>query len=238
MPGQAGWALRSIAALFRSLRERLVETDGIEKADRLLPSYQIDSIRDAADEQNRVGLAFAAPAADTTTIEEPVMPQDKNTPADFAAQQQKLEADAAALVEREKKLQEREAKARRDDAVEFADDLVAGGKVLPKDKATVVELLLTLPSAEPLSFANGDETIQKPAADLFRELLDGLPQRVDFSEKSGGGEDTAAGAASFAAPQGALVDAGQLELHRKATAYQVQHPTVSFTDAYKAVGGH
>lgn len=254
-----GWVFRNIAALFRGLRDRLIETDGVEKADRVFPAYQIDSIRDAAEEQARTGLSYAAapgaaefhtpPAKATPAAGAPaagavgaggITHEDTNVTdktADFAAREQKLNDDAAALAAREKALADREAKARRDDAAEFADGLVTGGKLLPKDKAAVVELLLALPTAAPLSFASGDDTIEKPAADLFRELLEGMPKRLDFSEKSGKGEDAGAGAASFAAPQGALVDADQLELHRKATAYQAQHPTVSFVDAVKAVGG-
>lgn len=232
------WIFSYIADLFRGLREREIEANGVEKADRIFPAYQIDSIRDAARDADKAGLAYAAPAAigiEETTHEDTDV-TDKT--AEFAAREQKITDDAAALAKREKALADREAKARRDDAVEFADGLVADGKLLPKDKAPVVELLLALPTAQPLSFANGDDTVEKPAADLFRELLDGLPKRLDFSEKSGGERDDNAGAANFAAPQGALVDPGQLELHRKATAYRAQHPAVSFAEAVKAVGGH
>lgn len=232
------WIFSYIADLFRGLREREIEANGVEKADRIFPSYQIDSIRDAARDADKAGLAYAAPAIGIG-IEE-IIHEDTNVTdktADFAAREQKITDDAAALAAREKALADREAKARRDDAAEFADGLVTGGKLLPKDKATVVELLLALPTAAPLSFASGDDTIEKPAADLFRELLDAMPKRLDFSEKSGAEHGEDAGAASFAAPQGSVVDAGQLELHRKATAYQAQHPTVSFVDAVKAVGG-
>jgi hypothetical protein len=228
------WTFAAIADLFRGIRERLIETDGIEKANAVIPAYQIDSIREAAREPDATtAYADAGVGAEEIHTEDNNMP-DKN--ADFAARETELASQKTQLDARDRALKEREAKAQRDDAVEFADGLVLGGKLLPKDKATVVELLLALPAEKPLSFASGDDTIEKPAADLLRELLDGMPQRVDFSEKSATGDDEA-GAASFAAPQGALVDAGQLELHRKATAYQAQHPNVSFTDAYKAVGG-
>lgn len=112
---------------------------------------------------------------------------EKDT-ADFAAREQQINDASAALEERQKKLDEREAKARRDDAADFADGLVKAGQLLPKDKAPVVELLLALPTAAPLSFASGDDTIEKPAAELFRELLGGMPKRMDFSEKSAGNE--------------------------------------------------
>lgn len=230
------WVMRSIADLFRGLRERLIETDGVEKADRLIPSYQIDSIRDAANEATSTSSYAENVGAEEIHVEDRNMPE--NNTADFAAREKKLTDDAAALAAREKALADREAKAQRDDAVEFVDGLVTGGKLLPKDKATVVELLLALPAAEPLSFADGDTTIEKPAPQLLRELLDGLPKRLDFAEKSGATDaDANAGAADFAAPPGTQVDAGQLELHRKARAHMAQHAGVSFVDAVKAVGG-
>jgi hypothetical protein len=230
------WVMRSIADLFRGLRERLIETDGVEKADRLIPSYQIDTIRDASNE-----TTSTSSYADSIGIEE-IHDEDRNMPdknaADFAARETELASQKTQLDARDRALKEREAKAQRDDAVEFVDGLVTGGKLLPKDKATVVELLLALPAAEPLSFADGDTTIEKPAPQLLRELLDGLPQRLDFSEKSGATDaDANAGAADFAAPPGTQVDAGQLELHRKARAHMAQHAGVSFVDAVKAVGG-
>lgn len=230
------WVFSYIADLFRGLRERQIEADGVEKADRVFPAYQIDAIRDAARESAQSGLAYAeAPNDDTTTIEDDAV-TDKT--AEFAAREQKINDDAAALAARERAISEREGKALRDDATEFAAGLVKAGKLLPKDKATVVELLLALPTAAPLSFASGEDTIEKPAAELFRELLDGMPQQVDYTVKSGAEHGEDVGAASFTAPQGTVVDAGQLELHRKATAYRAQHPAVSFVDAVKAVGGH
>ncbi|MFC3716811.1 hypothetical protein ACFONC_11680 [Luteimonas soli] len=231
------WVFGYIADLFRGLREREIESNGLEKANLAFPTYLIDSIREASREPSPTSH-YAAPAGaeEITTIEVPDMPQDKNTPADFAAREQKIADDTTALEQREKALADRETKARRDDAAEFADGLVKDGKLLPKDKAPVVELLLALPTAAPLSFASGDDTIEKPAAELFRELLAGLPQRMDFNEKSHA-EDSEAGAASFAAPQGTVVSADGLELHRKALAYQATHAGVSFVDAYKAVGG-
>ena len=253
------WVFGYIADLFRGLREREIESNGLEKANQVFPSYQIDSIREAAREPSSMGISYAAPFAALEIHAPPTKlspnpaagapaaglgtSNDSNgdsamtqTPADFAAREQKIVDDAAALAAREKTLVDRETKVRRDDAADFADGLVTAGKLLPKDKATVVELLLALPIAAPLSFASGDETIEKPAAELFRELLDGMPKQLNFSEKSGA-EEVDAGSASFVAPAGTHVNADALELHRKALAYQAQHPGTSILAAAQAVGG-
>lgn len=231
------WAFGGIADLFRSLRDRLIETDGIEKANTLIPSYQIDSIREAAAAPQPMPRSYAAPQGTADIIQqEPVMTDKTDKTADFADRETKLTADAAALATREKALADREAKAVRDDTVSFADGLVSAGQLLPKDKTTVVELMLALPIDAPISFADGDDQVVKPATELFRDFLSGLPKQIEFSERSADTGD-ADSAYSFAAPQGSLVDAGQMELHRKALAYQAQHAGTPFIAAVKAVGG-
>lgn len=229
------WAFGHIADLLRNLRDRAIEADGLEKANALLPDYQIESIREASREvAPPPGPAFAAPAAiDDITNEDTTVTQQSNV--DLAARELSLTARETAIAAEEAKVAERAQAARRSESVSFADTLVSAGKLLPKDKATVVELMLALPTEQPLSFASGDATLNKPAGELFRTLLEELPQRIDFAEKSAD-TGTSEGAASFAAPTGSRVDARQLELHRNAAAYHAEHPGISFLAAAKAVG--
>jgi hypothetical protein len=157
--------------------------------------------------------------------------------AEFAERESQLTKDREALAAREKAIADREVKARREDAVQFAETLVKGGKLLPREAAPVVELLLALPSAEPLSFAEGDATVSKPAADVLRGFLDGLPKRIEYGREISRDGGHAEGSVNFAAPDGTIVDAGRLELLSKARAYQGTHPNTTFADAVRAVGG-
>ena len=221
--------------LFQGLRDRAIETDGAEKAEQLIPQWCIDGIADATDtDDDQLATAFAEAARN------PENPMSKETgnAADFAAQQAQLDTRTSEIEAREKALNDREAAARRDDAADFAEGLVQAGKVLPRQKAGVVELLLAFPAGTVLNFAEADgqdATDHEPAA-LLRTFLDDLPARVDFAEKSGAHHNGTA-AANFAAPEGALVDAGRLELHGKALAYQQQNPGTDYMAAVKAVGG-
>jgi len=221
------WGWNVIADLFRSVRDSLIERDGVEKADRIIPSYQIDSLRQAA-------------ANTSTEITDVTEKKDDNQGGDdksaqFAAREAELATTHTQLTEREKTLADREAKAAREDASEFAEGLVKAGKLLPRQKAPIVELLLAVPANQSLSFAEGDATVEKPAGDVLRELLTNNPVQVDFSEKSGG--EVPGPSADFAAPANALVDPVALEIRNKAKAYMKEHPNVSFIEAVKAVGG-
>lgn len=184
------------------------------------------------------GTAFAEPSA--TPHQEPKMPTEKNDnaaqAADFAEREQQLTTRETEIKAREAKLAEAETKARRTECAEFADALVADGKLLPRHKAPVVELLLALPADQPLEFAEGDTTVSKAPAEVLRGLLSDLPKQIDYAEKSAD-QGNPARAADFAAPAGTQVDSAQLELHAKARAYHAQHPDISFIQAVRAVGG-
>lgn len=222
----------SLTSLLRGLRDYVISKDGMEAADRVIPDWQIRSLDEQLTREPEGGL----PAFAETTHPKPeiTMSQQNNT-VDFAEQQQKLDSQRTALDAREQALQERETKARRDDAVSFAEGLVKEGKLLPRQQAPVVELLLAVPGSTVVNFAEGDATVEKPAGEVLRELLTGLPKQVDFAEKSGA--DSAPATADFAAPAGVTVDAGRLELHNKALAYQHQHQGVDYATAVAAVGG-
>lgn len=223
----------SLTALFRGLRDYLISRDGLEQADRVIPDWQILSL----DEQltREPDQAIAAFAESTQHPEITMSQQQQQAPANFAEQQQQLDQAAADLKKREQALQEREHKARRDDAVSFAEGLVKEGRLLPRQQAPVVELLLTLPTGTVLNFAEGDAAVAKPATEVLRELLGSLPRQVNFAEKSGA--ENAPASVDFAAPSGVIVDANRLELHQKATAYQREHQGVDYAAAVAAVGG-
>lgn len=231
---------RTVADVLQRLRDWFVEKEGVEKADTLIPQWQIRNIdeigQDAGDAQSIPAVAYAAPAAGAITMETSAMSQTAGASADFAEREAALQTRSAELTQRERAIQERESKARRDDAVAFAERLAsqAEGKLLPRQVPAVVELLLALP-AQPISFAEGATQVSKPGDQLLRELLDSLPRQVDYTEKSGKAGESAP--ASFAAPAGAVVSASRSELYRRAKEHQAANPGVSWADAVEAVGG-
>lgn len=223
--------------LFQGIRDKAIETDGAEKAEQLIPQWCIDGLAEATtfDDDEIARAAFAAPTPN---------PENDMTDktAEFAEQQTKLDAQKTAQDTREAALKKREDDAKREDATDFAEGLVKEGKLLPRQKAPMIELLLSLPAGTVLNFSEtgtdgGIEEIQKPADNVLRELLTSLPKQVDFSEKTGR-EVVLAGegaAIDFAGPAGAKVDGERLALHNKAVAYQRQHPGTDYMVAVNAV---
>jgi hypothetical protein len=226
-----GWALTD---LFQRFRDWLIDRDGLEVANQVIPQWQIRSI----DEQTREKpnpLSYAAPPAAGSTPET-TMSQQQNA-ADFAEREKAINDKTTALEQREKALKDREAKAAQEEAAAFAEQLVQDGKLLPREKDGVVALMLALPAGTALNFAEGDTQVSKPAGEFLRGFLGALPKRIDYTEKSRDDGTTVTGAASFAAPRDATVDASRLALHKKALAYQAAHPGTEYLAAVEAVGG-
>lgn len=207
-----------IVDIFQRLRDYFVERDGAEAADKIIPQWQIRSIDESMNREER-----AAAVAYSEPLETDMSKQNDDT---------QIAAKQAELEERERKLADREAKARRDDAIEFAEQLAKDGKLLPREKGPIVELLLALSDDTTVEFAEGDDQVKKPAVETLRSFLKDLPKRLDFSEKSKSEEEE--GAVEFAAPAGMTVDTQALELHARASAYQREH-NVSYVEAVRAV---
>lgn len=195
---KTAWGFRTAASVISKIRDYLIDRDGIEAADRVITTYDIESLRDAGllPELDKLGSAFSEtappPAAVTTIPEEDDMTQQQS--ADLAAreeqlrqQQQELETQRAALDQRQREADAAAQSERRTQQVAYADALVAAGKLLPSQKAGVVELLQIASAAQALNFADedGGEERERPAEEVLRAFLDSLPAQMDFSEKGG-----------------------------------------------------
>lgn len=220
--------------VLQRVRDWFVETQGVEKADLIIPQWQIRHLDEIASRtDDTVVPAYAAPNAGITTLETDMSETDKS--AEFAERETALTTRQTDVEARERAIAEREGKARREEAATFAAQLVDDGKLLPRHKAPVIELLLALPADKPVEFAEGDGTVSKPGAEVLRELLGSLPEQVNYAEKATA--DNAPNAVEFAAPIGTTVDAGRADTFARAKAYQAQHPNTDWLAAVRAVGG-
>ncbi|MBN5414449.1 hypothetical protein JY554_00895 [Serratia marcescens] len=218
------WETEVLTDLLRGVRDYIVEKDGAERADQLMPQWRLRTLEEiaanAVDDSRISPLAYA----EETNVD----PNKKTTVTAETLAQRETE-----LAEREAKLRkdedaakEREAKARREAIVSYADGLVKAGSILPRQKTGVVEVLLSLDSA-PLSFADGETTVNKTPEELLRDVLNEKPKVVDFSEKTRQ-ED---GAALDFADVTVVADAANAYVAEQAQ----KGRTVSYTDAVNHV---
>jgi hypothetical protein len=182
------------ASLWRRMREFLLEKFTPEDADRVLPSYDIDFL--ANESAREVEQQSLTPSENYAEGTKPTT-QGATVTIDFAAQKAELEQKnsdlkkkADELEARERDLKAGEEKQRRAGIVEFTEALVKEGKLLPRDRAGVVELMASFSTGAELEFAeeNANAATKQPALDWLKKFLGGLPKQVDFSERAPAGD--------------------------------------------------
>ncbi|HBI6952484.1 TPA: hypothetical protein K8N55_005267, partial [Serratia marcescens] len=220
------WETELLVDLLRGVRDYIVEKDGAERADLLMPQWRIRSLEElaanAADAENNSTIS---PLAYAEELDVDSNKKNTVTAEALAKRETELAEREAKLRKEEAAAKEREAKARREAIVSYADGLVKAGSILPRQKTGVVEVLLSLDST-PLSFADGDTTVNKTPEELLRDVLNEKPKVVDFNEKSGEEGDVL----DFA-DASAVADAANVYVAEQAKLGR----TVSITDAVNHV---
>lgn len=229
-PEQLLWATEGLVSLMRTLRDHLIEKEGAEAADKVLPAWRLDSAaeslararaeRDAQREAPRFSeeqppepssLPSASEAAHSGTDGSPegsiTSPPETTTvnPEEVAALKAQNEALAAQLAAAETTLQAQAAAANTAAHTAFAEALIAEARVAPTDKALIVAALdhlepPVLAGSQAQAVEFGEGEAKVPMATALKDWLKALPKRVEFGEQAGR-ERAAEG-------QGAAVDGG------------------------------
>lgn len=115
------------------------------------------------------------PMADSTPITPAAESQPDRTAefaqreADLAARQADLEAKTAMF-------------ARRQAVSPWLEEQVIAGRVLPAEKAPLVEVFAALPEELEIEFAQGDEQVKQPMATFLKSFIKAMPKRVNYEE--------------------------------------------------------
>lgn len=177
----ADWGHRNSASLFRRLRDWIIGDYGLEKADAILPDYEINALHEEA--MRTIDPAPISSYSEPDTINTPrteTQPMVK-TPEQIAAEAE-LQRRTDALAAQEAAFAERSNTARRAEIASFAESLVQEGRLLPKDQAGVVAFMAALPADGVVEFGEGDGKQSVPNEKWLRSFMSGLPKQVEFAE--------------------------------------------------------
>lgn len=172
------WRLQSwmqdAAGIFKRLRDREIEANGIEAADKLIPDYMIDFLKEPLPE-------------DETGEEKPEPVNSFEADMDEKERQEfeQLKKDNEELKKRNDKLLQKESaaeQARIDAEIEgFCSEHAT--IVVPKIKPQVKAILKDLYGTEPQQFEAGDgKTVEKSSYDLMKEIIEGGKVQFLFEE--------------------------------------------------------
>lgn len=171
------WGLESAARLLRSLRERLIEKEGVEAADIAMPAWQIDSIVESANtartqfqeaDEGRLFSQNVNTGGSMTTFTQEQLDAAKAQAAKEAEDKAKAEF-AAQNAELIKLRSERQAER----ITAQIKDWKAGGKVLPAEETGLAEFMVALEDAgAEFSFSAGDgKEAKKTPSQFFADFM-------------------------------------------------------------------
>lgn len=171
-----GWKLGLVGRLLQKFRDYMVEKEGLEKADTMLPQWELDALKEPpADEVPRYAEPAPAPAPVAEPPPAPAAPAPAAAaPAAFAEETESLKARVAELEREKRKTVHKNA----------ASALVEAGRLLPAHEETVLALMEAADQVGEYAFAEG----KKPLFETFLSFLCALPVQIDLVERAKDGQ--------------------------------------------------
>ena len=170
--------MQDAAGIFKRLRDREIEANGVEAADKLIPDYMIDFLKEPLPE-------------DETGEEkpEPVNLFEADMDEKERQELEQLKEDNKELKRKNDELLQKESvaeQARIDAEIEgFCSEHAT--IVVPKIKPQVKAILKDLYDTEPQQFEAGDgKTVEKSSYDLMKEIIEGGKVQFVFEEVATG----------------------------------------------------
>jgi hypothetical protein len=186
------WRLRSVGSILRRQREALIEKDGIEAADKLYPTYEIENLEGleipgdiTPPASSGLSPAFGEPAPlPTPPPPAPAAPAPPAAPAADPAQGGAPDPQAAELArlqaeldEAKRKLADKESEANTKAFGEKVEQAISEGRLSPVLAQKFQALFAALASSDQLAFGEGD-----PVRTELEAILDAQPVLVAFGE--------------------------------------------------------
>lgn len=160
-------AVLDMADLFTRLREWVIAEKGIEAADKVVPSWSLDWIKERA--------TAAREAFRAERDQEGLNPQFSRRPQEdhsvSTITPEQLAQAQAAQKAAEDKLREFEAARAKSEVTSQVDGWIADGKLLPAQKDACVEFCLGLRDAKEFSFSKAGTQAKALPADFFAEFM-------------------------------------------------------------------
>lgn len=199
--------LRRLADVFRGLREYIVEKDGAETADRVLPAWTVSDLQENAAQAAAVAAEVPAflEASNPKNPKETPMPEKSATTATapdldpaFAEARKKADELAAQVAELQ-------ADARLTRARAQVERQVAAGRLTPAQSQGLAEFMASLDDELNFEFAEADgKTAAVTPLAYMTAFLERLPKQVEFAEVSRDTHDQVDGLTPGQAAQAAL----------------------------------
>lgn len=224
------WDAHTQASIFRKLREFIIDKFSKEEADQIIPDYAVSDLENSARDKSNNSDDAGLPAFGETDNPDPtggdMDPKKMQAEIDrLKSEKEALETENADFKEREKKLKDNEAQARKQVIAAHVDGLVAAGRVLPAQRDNLVGFMETLSDEVSCDFSESNQKKQLSQLEVMKAITASMPQQVSFDEH-GQSDDSAS-----------EIDPNEVAERAKTfkTAQEQKGIDISFTEACAAV---
>lgn len=167
-----GW-MQDVASLFQKMRDREIEANGLDAAEKYLPAYVLDYLKmDLAPDEP---VDDAGPITTDQLLNKTFEKTDMD--AKKLAELERLRTENATLL-----LQQSNAETARVNAEIIGFCAEHPDVVTPKIRDQVVAILTDLHGAQPRQFEAGGKTVEKTSFDLIKELIAGAKPQIVFDD--------------------------------------------------------
>ena len=213
----------SIAEMLRGFRDWVISDKGLEVADRVLPSWNIDRIRDAGREvrdSDKGQNNFSDNNSEDITVDKEFTQADVDAAVEAAVKKEQQQGA-------EKAKEELRYQAALNDAKTKIATLVQEGKLLPAQIPGLAEFMAGLSAADDSAFEfaaskDGEPAEKKTPAQFMADFIAAMGKQINLGKDNSAGQDSS-GQSNFNTPPGTSADDDRLELHKKALDYQKEN---------------
>lgn len=172
------WPFRNLRQLLRRLKNWLVESEGAEEAEKILPEWDLDSIG----EPPRIFEKVSTEKSFSESINEEDMKLSPEVQAQLDAANEKIEKLTGQLTAATSQLSASEREKKFNSALAFCESDEMKNKIPPAlGPSNVANLLVELEGVGEIEFSEGEETKKVTAVDTVKAILKMLPE-MEFSE--------------------------------------------------------
>lgn len=181
VPARMSWALDNVSRALRSMRDWLISEKGIDAAEQVMPSWNIDSISEAASQlraeikSEGAVMSYSAPQTQEDIMEK----------AELERRERELAARETNFAEQTRLDSERRAKEQATADAAFVAGVVEAGK-LPIGLQGVATAMFADLSDGAVSFSDAGQAKSMSQREALRHILDNLPLPVVQGELAKG----------------------------------------------------
>lgn len=236
----SGWDDRTVAGLFRNLREWLLGKFGADEADRVLPGYAVTELETDAQRElsamQDAPAAFAAPegAAADAAPPAPIKETDV-TEQEAQALREQLATSQRELDTLRARDAERAQAAVQADNLAFAEGLARDARIPTGQVGLVAAIGTQLQAHADVEFGEGDA--KQPLHAAFKTLMTALPPLAGTGEQATRERAADGGGRGGDDPEFAEADPERLALDRRIRAHAAEHK-LGYAEAARALIGH